>query len=203
MLAVSVGLILGAVILFWVSTFKVPTTDSIRERRVIESTKIYDRTGEILLYDTGGNVRRSIVPIEDISRHMKNATIAIEDKEFYNNYLKRAKAFLDLLGSDINQRLDTIEGLIGVRTGGQKQVRLARRIIEIWQGMVRDLILINFGQKNLIQHNILNKELEQKSKNLNLKDLVNLNYVLVQSVEFVKANVNPKLVLENISWSIN
>ena len=81
----SVFLVLGAIILFWISTFKVPTSESILQRRVTESTKIYDRTGQILLYDTGGSVRRSTVPIEEISRNIKNATIAIEDKDFYNH----------------------------------------------------------------------------------------------------------------------
>jgi 1A family penicillin-binding protein len=86
MLAISAFLILGALILFWISTFRVPTSESIQERRVTESTKIYDRTGQILLYDTGGNVRRSTVPIEQISRYIKNATIAIEDKDFYQHH---------------------------------------------------------------------------------------------------------------------
>jgi len=94
MLIISAGLIASALILFWISTFKVPTSDSIRERRVSESTKIYDRTGEILLYDTGGNVRRSVVPIEEISRHIKNATIAIEDREFYSHNGVKLTAFI-------------------------------------------------------------------------------------------------------------
>lgn len=85
-LALSGFLILVSLTLFWISSFKVPTTESIRERRVTESTKIYDRTGKILLYDTGGNVRRSTVPIENISRYIKNATIAIEDKNFYQHH---------------------------------------------------------------------------------------------------------------------
>lgn len=94
MLLLSAGLIISATILIWISTFKVPTTESIRERRVSESTKIYDRTGKILLYDTGGNVRRSVVPIENISRHIKNATIAIEDKEFYSHHGVKPTAFI-------------------------------------------------------------------------------------------------------------
>ena len=94
MLALSAFFILGALILIWVSTFKVPTSESIRERRVTESTKIYDRTGEILLYDTGGNVRRSIVSIEEISRYIKNATIAIEDREFYSHNGVKPTAFI-------------------------------------------------------------------------------------------------------------
>lgn len=80
--------------LIWISTFKVPTSDSIRERRVTESTKIYDRTGEILLYDTGGDVRRSVVPIEEISENIKKASISIEDKDFYSHIGVKPTAFL-------------------------------------------------------------------------------------------------------------
>ena len=113
MLALSIFFILSAATLIWVSTFKVPTSESIRERRVTESTKIYDRTGKVLLYDTGGNVRRSIVPIEDISRHIKNATISIEDDQFYNHNGIRITAFIramlvNLLSLDFTQGGSTI-----------------------------------------------------------------------------------------------
>jgi len=113
MLLFSVFLIVGAVVLVWLSTFKVPTTESIRERRITESTKIYDRTGEILLYDTGGNTRRSTVPLENISRYVKNATIAIEDKEFYSHKGVRPTAFIratlvNILSLDFSQGGSTI-----------------------------------------------------------------------------------------------
>lgn len=112
-LCVSLFFIVSAVVLVWVSSFKVPTSESIRERRVTESTKIYDRTGEILLYDTGGNVRRSIVPIEEISRNIKNATIAIEDQEFYDHIGVKPKAFLrailvNLINMEFSQGGSTI-----------------------------------------------------------------------------------------------
>lgn len=113
LLAISGLLILGAIVMFWISTFKVPTSESIRERRVTESTKIYDRTGEILLYDTGGNIRRSIVPITEISRNIKNATIAIEDTEFYTHIGVKPTAFIrailvNILSLDFSQGGSTI-----------------------------------------------------------------------------------------------
>lgn len=80
------GIILAAGILFWVSTLEIPDLSAFEERRVLQSTKIYDRTGEILLYDLHQDVRRTVVPFENISRHLKNATIAIEDDNFYNHY---------------------------------------------------------------------------------------------------------------------
>jgi penicillin-binding protein 1C len=113
MLAFSAFFILSAFVLFWISTFKVPTLESIRERRITESTKIYDRTGEILLYDTGGSVRRSTVPIEQISRFIKNATIAIEDKNFYQHYGVEPVSFIratlvNILSLDFSQGGSTI-----------------------------------------------------------------------------------------------
>ena len=84
-LAVALGALVLGVMLLWISTFEIPTLDSFEERKVTQSTKIYDRTGEILLYDVFKNIKRTIVPFEDISVKIKNATIAIEDTEFYNH----------------------------------------------------------------------------------------------------------------------
>ena len=52
-----------------------------------ETTKIYDRSGEHLLYEVldplGGD--RTWAELQDIPLHLRNATIAIEDKTFYQN----------------------------------------------------------------------------------------------------------------------
>jgi penicillin-binding protein 1C len=81
-----VGMILVGVTLIWVSTLEIPDLSAFEQRRILQSTKIYDRTGEVLLYDLHQDVRRTIVPFENISYHIKNATIAIEDDQFYNHF---------------------------------------------------------------------------------------------------------------------
>lgn len=136
MLLVSVFLVLSAIMLFWISTFKVPTSESIRERRVSESTKIYDRTGEILLYDTGGDVRRSIVPLDQISRHIKNATIAIEDKEFYSHIGVKPTAFIratlvNILSLDFSQGGSTITQQV-VKNSLLTSEKLVSRKLKEW-----------------------------------------------------------------------
>ena len=78
-------IIVVAGILLWVSTLEIPDLSSFDERRVLQSTKIYDRTGETVLYDLNQDVRRTIIPFENMSRHIKNATVAIEDDQFYNH----------------------------------------------------------------------------------------------------------------------
>ncbi len=79
------GLILAGVFAIWVSTLEIPDLSAFEQRRILQSTKIYDRTGEVLLYDLHQDVRRTIIPFEDISHHIKNATLAIEDDQFYNH----------------------------------------------------------------------------------------------------------------------
>jgi 1A family penicillin-binding protein len=79
-------IIIIAGLLVWVSTLEIPDLSAFEERRVLQSTKIYDRTGEIVLYDLNQDVRRTIIPFEEMSRHIKNATVAIEDDQFYNHF---------------------------------------------------------------------------------------------------------------------
>ncbi len=88
------GLILGGGVLLWIATLDIPDLSSFEERRVLQSTKIYDRTGEIVLYDLHQDVKRTVVPYEKISRHIKNATVAIEDDSFFEHIGVRPLAIL-------------------------------------------------------------------------------------------------------------
>lgn len=85
-LAFVAGLFIAGLIVLWAGTLKIPDLASFEERKVEQSTKIYDRTGEILLYDVHENITRTVIPFADMSRHIKNATVAIEDAEFYEHY---------------------------------------------------------------------------------------------------------------------
>lgn len=76
----------AGIFLIWASTLKMPTIEIIEQQRMGQSTRIYDKTGDVLLYDMHQDIRRTVVPFEDISNHVKNATIAIEDSGFYNHF---------------------------------------------------------------------------------------------------------------------
>ncbi|MFC1802049.1 transglycosylase domain-containing protein [Patescibacteria group bacterium] len=100
----AIGLFFTGIIFLWAATLKTPDLSGFQERRVAQSTKIYDRTGEILLYDIHENTRRTIVPYESISRNIKNATVAIEDPEFYQHNGIKPKAFLRAVIANISSR---------------------------------------------------------------------------------------------------
>ncbi|MEK7149680.1 MAG: PBP1A family penicillin-binding protein [Patescibacteria group bacterium] len=50
-----------------------------------QSTKIYDRTGQVLLYEMNNQGKRTVVSLSQIPDYAKTATIAVEDKDFYTH----------------------------------------------------------------------------------------------------------------------
>jgi penicillin-binding protein 1C len=62
----------------------IPSIQEISSQQISQSTKIYDRTGTVLLYEIGDGSRRTVVPFDQIPQPLKDATLAIEDQNFYN-----------------------------------------------------------------------------------------------------------------------
>ncbi len=69
---------------FWL-THDLPDPNRLMERQIPQSTKIYDRTGQTILYEIHGDQKRTLINLKDIPADVKNATIAIEDKDFYKH----------------------------------------------------------------------------------------------------------------------
>ncbi len=91
----------------------VPDIGSFASRQVDQSTKIYDRTGQILLYDYNRDAKREVVSISNISPNTINATIAIEDSNFYEHggirFTSIIRAILaDAMGGSLSQGGSTI-----------------------------------------------------------------------------------------------
>ncbi len=83
---ITVAFLLGGISLLWVANLDIPDLNSFNNRIVSESTKIYDRTGEVLLYDVHDTIQRRVVPFDAVASSVKNATVAIEDSEFYEHW---------------------------------------------------------------------------------------------------------------------
>jgi 1A family penicillin-binding protein len=88
-------------LLIWVATFKLPDLGAIAQVQAVESTKIYDRTGKILLYDVHHDIKRTSIPFDQISKNIKDATVSIEDPNFYQNIGIEPKAILRAIYSNL------------------------------------------------------------------------------------------------------
>lgn len=63
-----------------------PRPEKFAERAFIESTKIYDRTGETVLYELYGEEKREIISLNDMPEHLKQAVISTEDARFFSHH---------------------------------------------------------------------------------------------------------------------
>lgn len=90
----GIGALLIGGLLVWIATIGLPDFKSFEERKISKSTKIYDKTGEILLYDIHQDFRRTVIPFADMGDNVKHATLAVEDAEFYNHAGVRPTAIL-------------------------------------------------------------------------------------------------------------
>jgi len=115
------GLVVLGGLFLWISTLNIPDLSSFEGRRVLQSTKIYDRTGEILLYDLHQDVKRTVVPYENISLHIKNATVAIEDDTFFEHWGVRPLAI-------VRAALSNLRG--GNLLGGQGGSTITQQVIK-------------------------------------------------------------------------
>ena len=87
-------IILSFLILFFLLIKDLPSPELLSSRQIPESTKIYDKTGKVLLYEVFDEERRTIIPFDEIPQSVKNATIAIEDKDFYTHPAFDLKSFI-------------------------------------------------------------------------------------------------------------
>ncbi|MCW1892377.1 MAG: PBP1A family penicillin-binding protein [Candidatus Uhrbacteria bacterium] len=71
--------------LAWMSK-DLPDPNTLLDRNVAQSTKIYDRTGQVLLYEIHGDEKRTLISIDQIPASIQHATVAIEDKRFYTHH---------------------------------------------------------------------------------------------------------------------
>ena len=82
---VALILLVGGSVSVYALVRDLPNPSRLSERTVSESTRIYDRTGEVLLYEIHGDQRRTVIPFEDIPASVKQATLVAEDINFYHH----------------------------------------------------------------------------------------------------------------------
>ncbi|MDD2823250.1 MAG: penicillin-binding protein [Candidatus Daviesbacteria bacterium] len=80
-LLIGILLVIGVIVYF---STQVPSPEQLTNRVIAQSTKIYDRNGE-LLYDIFQNENRTSIKLSDVPDSVKKATISIEDKDFYKH----------------------------------------------------------------------------------------------------------------------
>ncbi len=79
-----IAAIVGTLFLFVVFAKDLPSPNKLTVHDSSLSTKIFDRNGK-LLYDIYGEKNRALVDWKNLPQYVKQATVSIEDKNFYNH----------------------------------------------------------------------------------------------------------------------
>lgn len=87
-----------------------PRPEKFTERPVSESTKIYDRTGNVLLYELYNEEKREVIPLSEISQNLKNAVIATEDAKFYKHHGIDLQGIIRSIEKDLRLRSTSYGG---------------------------------------------------------------------------------------------
>ena len=132
----GIGFIGAGGLLLAVATTPVPSISSFANRQINQSTKIYDRTGQVLLYDYNRDSRRDVVPLADISPNAINATIAIEDSSFYEHGGIRITSIIramlaDAFGASLSQGGSTITQQVVKNTLLTNEKSVIRKVHEL------------------------------------------------------------------------
>ncbi len=133
-------------------TKDLPNPEKLSERRVAESTKILDRTGQVVLYEIHGEENRTAIAFDQMPKHIKEATIVAEDSDFYQHHgldflaILRA-AYEDIKGQSKKQGASTItqqlikNSILTSQKSFTRKIKEAILSLELEQKFSKDEIL--------------------------------------------------------------
>ncbi len=155
MLALVWVAVLAAIFLFsWLTYLRLtlPDPETLGSRQIKESAKIYDRTGEVVLYDIYKEEQRTVLELDQIPQSAKDAVIAAEDANFYQHKGLDLKGIFRAVlrdiqtssksqgGSTITQQL-VKNALLGKEKTWSRKIRELMLAVEIERQFPKDQIL--------------------------------------------------------------
>jgi 1A family penicillin-binding protein len=132
----SVVFLLFAIGVFAYYAKDLPSPTKLNSRQVVESTKIYDRTGEHMLYEIHGEEKRTSISLDQMSDIVRAATISGEDQTFYQHHGIQFKAvaraaIYDILGRSASQGGSTITQQLIKNTVLTNEKTFTRKVKEV------------------------------------------------------------------------
>lgn len=192
---------IGGGLFVFILSRNLPDPKNFQERKVVESTKIYDRTGKILLYEIHGDQKRTVVSLNQISPNVIKTTLSAEDHTFYEHHGFVFKSFVRAIINTIVyhkpiQAVSTITQQLARNAFLTTQRSIVRKIkeailtIQIERHFTKNQILemyfnqINFGDNNYGIETASQYYLNKSAKDLDLAEAAYLTS-LIQSPSYL------------------
>lgn len=165
----GIGFVVGFLLLVGIFAYfrkDLPKIRDISGNNLGGSVTYYDRTGQTILFQDYNERKRIPVSGDKIAKHMKEATIAIEDREFYNHGAFDTRGIMRAIVTDLKG---------GQRQGGST---ITQQLVKINEGWTDDRTITR-KVKELILAVELEREYEKDDilvGYLNMAPYGNVNY---------------------------
>lgn len=142
-----------------------PRPENLSEVSFAKPTKIFDRTGKVLLYELHGEEKREFVPLRDISPFLSLAVIATEDRSFYSHFGVDPKAVVRAMLRNLSL-LSPAQGASTITQQLARSVLLTnpsaeKSLKQTFTRKVRELILTLELERQYSKHDIMEFYLNQ------------------------------------------
>lgn len=177
----------------------------------VKAETIYDYL--ITEHNTQRSLAKDLANLS-LGRPLK-AALFLENPDVYAAYLKKITILLEFFGKDINWRLAELDNLMSDKTYSAAAVAAATSIVDMLDGLMRDLLLLHYNQPEKIQHSVIKNDLERilvqitALSSIGPSDQDNLAIFLLTRFKltalarnYLLTNVNPRLVLEQLAINL-
>jgi len=129
----------------------------------------------------------------------------LENDTLFQEEIKRAKDLLDLVFlNNSGNKIKFLDIYFKDKTWSKEAVLRANDILDLFESILRDLMLLSLDINDSLRYNMLKDDLASVvslQSNYEIKCLNDLKLIF-QARQYLKANVNPRLVLEQILINI-
>lgn len=120
----------------------------------------------------------------------------MRDKELLESYLEPARFFVNAFRLRLHERWQKLPALLAAGPGAVNERAL--EIVQKWRSVARDIMMVLLNQPELMRYAFLEKEIRQTATLSVINETRQLEERLRLANTYLRANVNPNLVLENI-----
>ena len=104
---------------------------------------------------------------------------------------------LEITVQPLWKRFSYVDSNVKTRGDREEQVREVKKIISIWQGVVRDALLLYLGIPEQVVNYWSLDEIDAWKNNFDINQLINFLKKIKSVNIYIEQNVNIKLALEN------
>lgn len=117
----------------------------------------------------------------------------LKDKDYFSKHLEQARLFADFVSYDANYRLKELQTKYAKSLYGASGRNLAYELLDVWELVARDLLLLENKQYDLVSYLDLVDDLSSAKA-----DSLAIIKAIQKARKYLASNLNPKAALEEV-----